>query len=160
MPASAYRRIGTTRSRGAEFSVSGNLTKRLNVVAGGYFLQPRVTRDPTALGNIGPRPVGLPGHLLNVNVNWRTPLIDGLSLDGALSQRASVPSTTDNLVALPPRAQLNLGGRYRFKLTGKNATLRLQVDNVFDNRAFNIAGPGVYGANAGRFLTGYLAIDV
>lgn len=156
----SYRQIGTTRSRGAEFSVSGNVTKRLNVVAGGFFLQPRVTRDPTALGNIGPRPVGLPGHLLNVNLNWRTKLIDGLSLDAAVFERPGVPATTDNFVSLPPRANVNLGGRYSFKLAKKNATFRFQVNNVFDNRAFNIAGPGVYGANAGRFFTGYLAIDV
>jgi iron complex outermembrane receptor protein len=155
-----YRQIGTTRSRGAEFSVSGNVTKRLNVVAGGFFLQPRVTRDPTALGNIGPRPVALPGHFVNLNVNWQTPILDGLSLDAAMSQRTSVPSTTDNLVSLPPRAVVNLGGRYRFKLSGKNATLRLQVANVFDDRGFNIAGPGVYGANNGRFLNGFLVIDV
>ncbi|MEO5938354.1 MAG: TonB-dependent receptor [Sphingomonas sp.] len=158
--ANNYTQIGTTRSRGAEFSVSGNVTKRLNVVAGGYFLDARVARDPTALGNIGPRPVGLAGHLLNVNVNWQTPLIDGLSLDAALSQRTSVPSTTDNLVSLPPRALVNLGGRYRFKLVGKNAALRLQINNVFDNRAFNIAGPGVYGGTPRRYLTGYLAVDV
>jgi len=158
--ATNYRQIGTTRSRGAEFSVSGNVTKRLNVVAGGFFLDARVVRDPTALGNIGPRPVALPGHFLNLNMNWRTPILDGLSLDAAMSQRTSVPSTTDNLVSLPPRAVVNLGGRYRFKLAKKNATLRLQVANVFDNRGFNIAGPGVYGANNGRFITGYLAIDV
>lgn len=155
-----YRQIGTTRSRGAEFSVSGNLTKRLNIVAGGFFLDPRVVRDPTALGNIGPRPVALPGHLINVNLNWRTPFLDGLSLDAIMSHRTSVPSTTDNLVSLPPRSVVNLGGRYRFKLMGKNATLRVQMANVLDNRGFNIAGPGIYGANNGRFVTGYLAIDV
>ncbi len=158
--ASNYRRIGTTRSRGAEFSVSGNVTKRLNVVAGGFFLDARVVRDPTALGNIGRRPVALPGHYVNMNVNWRTAFLDGLSFDAAVSHRTKVPSTTDNLVSLPPRAVVNLGGRYRFKLMGKNATLRFQVVNLLDNRGFSIAGPGVYGANNGRYYTGYLAIDV
>ena len=158
--ANRYTQVGTTRSRGAEFSVSGNLTKTLNIVAGGYFLRPRVERDPTALGTIGTRPVGLPGHLVNLNLNWKTPILDGLSLDTTLLQRGRVPSTTDNLVSLPARAQLNLGGRYRFKVTGHDATLRVQMSNVLDNRAFNIAGPGVYGAMAGRYLTGYLAVDV
>jgi iron complex outermembrane receptor protein len=158
--ASRYTQVGTTRSQGAEFSVSGNLTKTLNVVAGGYFLRPRVQRDPTALGTIGARPVGLPGHLVNLNLNWKTPILDGLSLDTTVLQRGKVPSTTDNLVSLPARAQLNLGGRYRFKLTDHDATLRVQVSNVFDNRPFNIAGPGIYGAGAGRYITGYLAVDV
>ncbi|WP_186729093.1 TonB-dependent siderophore receptor [Sphingomonas panacisoli] len=158
--AANYTQIGTTRSRGAEFSVSGNVTGRLNVVAGGYFLDARVVRDATALGNIGPRPVGLAGHSLNMNLNWRTPIIEGLSLDAAMTQRASIPSTTDNLVSIPSRVSVAMGGRYRFKLATKNATLRIQVANLFDAKGFNSAGPGVYGANNGRFITGYLAIDI
>ena len=158
--ANRYTQVGTTRSQGAELSVSGSLTKTLTVAAGGYFLRPRVTRDPTALGTIGARPVGLPGHLVNVNFNWKAPILDGLSLDTTLIHRGKVPSTTDNLVFLPARAQLNLGGRYRFKLIERDATLRVQVSNLFDNRSFNTAGPGIYAATAGRYLTGYLAIDV
>jgi len=158
--ANRFTQVGTTRSQGAEVSVSGNLTRTLNVVAGGYFLRARVARDPTALGAIGARPIGLPGHLVNLNLNWKTPVLDGLSLDTTLLQRGKVASTTDNLVSLPARAQLNLGGRYRFKLVNRDATLRMQVTNVFDNRPFNVAGPGIYGAGAGRYLTGYLAVDV
>jgi iron complex outermembrane receptor protein len=158
--ASRYTQVGTTRSQGAELSVSGSLTKTLTVAAGGYFLRPRVTRDPTALGTIGPRPVGLPGHLVNVNFNWKTPILDGLSLDTTLIHRGKAPSTTDNLVSLPARAQINLGGRYRFKLVDRDATLRVQVSNLFDDRGFNTAGPGIYAATAGRYVTGYLAIDV
>jgi iron complex outermembrane receptor protein len=158
--ANRYTQTGTTRSPGAEFSVSGNLTKRLGVVTGGYLLRPRVERDAAAVGTIGPRPVGLPGHLFNLNLNWRTPLLAGLSLDAAVSHRGTVAATTDNLVTLPPRAQLNLGGRYGFKLGGHPATLRLQAANIFDNRGFGTAGPGIYAANNGRYLTGYLAVDV
>lgn len=158
--ANRYTQVGTTRSQGAEISVSGNLTKTLSIAAGGYFLRPRVERDPNAVGMIGRRPVGLPDHLVNVNFNWKTPVLDGLSLDTTLIHRGKVPSTTDNLVSLPARAQLNLGGRYRFKLVERDATFRVQMSNVFDSRGFNTAGPGIYAANAGRYLTGYLAIDV
>ncbi len=37
-----YARIGTTRNQGIEMSVSGALTKRLNMVAGGVFLKPQL----------------------------------------------------------------------------------------------------------------------
>ena len=158
--ANLYSQTGTTRSQGAEFSVAGNLTRRLGLVAGGYFLRPRVEREASAAGVIGKRPVGLPGHFLNLNVNWRTPLLDGLSLDAAILKRGTVAATTDNLVLLPPRAQVNLGGRYQFKLGGHPATLRLQAGNVFDNKGFGTAGPGIYAANQGRNLSGYLAVDV
>lgn len=158
--ANNFTQTGTTRSQGAEFSVSGDLTKRLNMVAGGYMLRPRVERDAAAIGVIGPRPVGLPSHLFNVNLNWRTPLLEGLSLDAAVFQRGTIAATTDNSVILPSRAQLNLGGRYGFKLSGHPATFRLQAGNIFDNQGFGTAGPGIYSANSGRYFQGYLAIDV
>lgn len=155
-----YKQVGTTRSRGAEFSVSGQLTPRLSLVGGGVLLRPRVSRDAGAVGAIGRRPVGLPGHQVNLNVNWRTPWVEGLQLDFGLQHRGSSPSTTDNLVFLPPRARADAGGRYRFKLAKRDATFRLQMINIFDKRSFSTAGAGIYAANAGRFVTGYLAVDI
>lgn len=155
-----FTQVGTTHSRGAEFSLSGSVTKRLNVVAGGVFLRPRVERDAGVPGVIGARPVGLPEHLLNLNLNWRTPLLAGLSLDATMFHRGSVAATTDNLVTLPPRFPVNLGGRYRFKLATHDATFRVQLANIFDDRGFGTAGPGVYSANPGRYLSSYLAIDI
>lgn len=158
--ANRFTQVGTTRSRGAEFSVSGKLTPRVDVVAGGVLWRPRVERNAGATGNIGPRPVGLPDHLVNFNVNWRTPLLEGLSFDATMVHRGAVPATTDNLVSLPPKARVDLGGRYQFRLSGHSATLRVQMSNLFDNQGFNIAGPGIYATSSGRFVTGYLAIDI
>lgn len=158
--ANVFTQVGTTRSRGAEFSVSGSLTKRLNLVAGGYFLRPRVERQPGLPGIVGARPVGVASRLLNLNINWRTPMVEGFALDAAIFARGRVPATIDNVVTVPSREQLNLGARYQFKLAGRDMTLRLQAQNVFDDRGFNVAGPGIFGQNSGRYLTGYLAVDV
>jgi iron complex outermembrane receptor protein len=158
--ANSFTQVGTTHSRGAEFSLSGSVTKRLNVVAGGVFLKPRVERDAGVPGVIGSRPVGLPAHLLNLNLNWQTPLLNGLSLDAVMFHRGTVAATTDNLVTLPPRFPVNLGGRYRFKLAKHEATFRVQLSNVFDDRGFGTAGPGIYAANSGRYLSSYLAVDI
>ena len=40
-----FAKVGTTRSRGVEFSLSGQLSPRLSLVAGGVILRPRVTKD-------------------------------------------------------------------------------------------------------------------
>jgi iron complex outermembrane receptor protein len=159
-PANRFAQVGTTRSRGAEFSISGRLSPRVDLVAGGVLLRPRVVRDPGVPGAIGPRPVGLPGHQVNLNVNWRTPWKEGLQLDLALLHRGSSPATTDNLVYLPPRPRADIGGRYRFKLAKRDATMRLQVINIFDKRSFNTVGAGIYAPGARRFVTGYLAVDL
>ncbi|MDB5694171.1 MAG: hypothetical protein JWO81_3234 [Alphaproteobacteria bacterium] len=158
--ANRYVQIGAIRSRGAEFSLSGSVTDALDIVAGGVLLDASVIRQPNATGPIGRRPVGIPAHILNVNVNWKTPLLAGLSLDASLSERGTTPGTTDNAVEIPSRARLDMGARYTFSLAGSKATARLQVSNVFDNQGFSSAGPGAYFPNAGRYVTGYLAVDL
>ncbi|MEO6579572.1 MAG: TonB-dependent receptor [Sphingomicrobium sp.] len=154
-----YVPIGTTRSRGAEFSVSGSLTDRLTLVAGGVLLDARVqaTGGPTVIGR---RPVGISGHLFSIDANWRTP-VEGLSLDANLEHRGKTPATTDNLVLLPARAQFNLGTRYVFKLGKSNtAAARVQIRNVFDSRGFSVVGPGAYSPNASRAASAQLTIDL
>jgi len=156
--ANVYKQVGTVRSRGAEFSVSGSVTPRLDVVAGGMFLKPRVTAA-AAMGDVGSRPVNLPTHLLILNANWKTPFARGLELDLGVSQRGRAPATTDNLVFVPARARVDLGTHYRFKIDRRSATFRVQAVNIFNNTGWGIAGPGVYTTNAGRFVQAYLTVD-
>lgn len=158
--ADRYVQIGSIRSRGAEVSLAGNVTRRLDVVAGGVFLDATVEAEPSASGALGRRPVGIPGHILSIAANWSSPLLAGLSLDASLSHTGATPATTDNQVEIPPRAVLNLGARYRFTVGKTKATARVQVANLFDNRGFSSAGPGAYAPNAGRAVTGYLAVDL
>jgi iron complex outermembrane receptor protein len=153
-----FHKIGTVESRGAEFSVSGRVTPKLNVVLGGVFLKPKVTADSDALGNIGSKPFGLPTHILNFNANWQTPL-KGLQLDAGMSHRGKQAATTDNAVFLPPRFNLNLGTRYGFDLAGETASLRLQVTNALDNNDPGAAAPGVYAPRGSRQFLGFLTVD-
>lgn len=155
--ANVYKQVGTVRSRGVEFSVSGNLTPNLNIVAGGMFLDPKVTADAAAT-NVGSKPVGLPTHLVILNGNWKTP-VEGLELDAGIVHRGRTPSTTDNLVFVPARARVDFGTHYRFKIAKRSATFRLQMVNIFDNRGWGIAGSGVYNSNPGRYVQGYLTVD-
>ena len=156
-----YVQIGTTRSRGAEFSLSGNLTDRLAVVAGGVLLSPRVEADPSASGEIGGRPVGIPSHIFSVDANWDAALlVPGLSFDAALSHRGRTPATTDNVVELPARAQLDLGTRYRFTVGKTRATARFQLANVFNARGFSVGGPGAYFPIGARSASAYVTFDL
>jgi iron complex outermembrane receptor protein len=56
--------------------------------------------------------------------------------------------------------RIDLGGHYHFKLANRDATLRLQVFNVTNGVGYGLAGSGVYMRNPGRFLQGYLAVDL
>ena len=158
--ANTYVPIGSIRSRGAEFSISGALTPRLNVVAGGVILDASVTTEGKAAEAVGRRPVGIPSHIVSLDVNWDTPFLPGLSLDAALSHQGDMPGTTDNRVTVPARAQLNFGGHYRFDFAGKHATARVQIANVFNRKGFSVAGPGSYSPNASRAASMYLTVDL
>jgi iron complex outermembrane receptor protein len=155
-----FKQIGTVRSRGVEFSITGSLTDRLDIVAGGMLLDPKVSAANEADATIGSKPVGLMSHLLIGNVNWKTPFVRGLELDLALSHRGRTPATTDNFVTIPPRARLDIGTHYRFDLARRSATLRLQLTNVFDKAGYGLAGSGAYLSNPGRSVQGYLTIDL
>lgn len=156
--ANLFRPTGTIRNRGAEFSLSGPLTSRLDVVAGGVLLDARA-QDAGGGASAGRRPVGLPTHFINFNLNWRTLWLAGLALDASATFRGRNVATTDNAVAVPARTVVNLGARYGFKVAGRDVTARVQVTNLFDSYGFRIAGPGIYRTNGSRQASFYLAAD-
>lgn len=158
-PANIYAQVGTTRSRGAELSVNGHLTRRLTIVAGGYVLDPQVERSVGLTTPIGKRPVGLPSHYAALNLNWDTP-VKGVGLDLSVTHRGRTPSTVDDAVHLPSHLELKPGARYSFKLGGHSATARVQITNLLDDRYFTTNGPGIYSVQPRRYVTGYLAVDL
>ncbi|GGI76306.1 TonB-dependent receptor [Polymorphobacter multimanifer] len=151
--------LGNIVSRGVEMSVAGAITPRLNVVAGGVLLRPRVTGEGVGLGRVGERPVGLAARSFDFNADWRPPILDGLSVDIGVSHTGSIIATRNNLVSIPSRTLVDLGARYRFKLSGKDATIRAQVNNVGNVYGFDLRGAGAYDIIAGRVASAYLTVD-
>lgn len=151
--------LGDIVSRGVELSVAGAVTPRLNIVAGGVLLRPRVTGEGVALGRIGERPVGLAARSLDLNADWRPPIFAGLSVDIGVSHTGPIVATRDNLVEIPPRTLVDLGARYRFKLGDRDATIRAQLSNVGDVHGFDLRGAGAYDIIAGRVASAYLTVD-
>lgn len=157
---SRYLQVGTSDNRGAEVSLSGAITPRLNILLGGVFLDAKVAARADTGDVIGRRPVGIPGHILNASANWRAPFAKGVELDLALYQRGTVPGTTDNLVILPRWTRVDLGARYHFRLVKQPTTFRLHLVNVFDTAGPMSEGPGIYRFNPGRVLTGTMTVDL
>lgn len=153
-----FTQLGDIRSRGVEVSLSGSPTQDLRMVLGGALLDPNVTGEGVALGRVGPRPVGLPKVRLDLNAEWTTP-IEPLSVDVRLAHRGRRPATTANDVHLAARTVVDLGARYRFKIAESDATLRVSVSNVFDEKGFELFGSGAYDIAARRLLSVYLAAD-
>jgi iron complex outermembrane receptor protein len=151
--------LGDIRNRGLEISFSGALTSRLNIVAGAVLLDPEVTGEGVSLGRIGNKPVGLSTRTVILNADWKMEFLKGLSFDLAASYAGRIITTRDNLVSIPPRTLVDIGGRYRFQIASKDATLRFRVTNLTDKEGFVLQGAGSYDAIAGRVASVYLAVD-
>ncbi|MEI6419068.1 MAG: TonB-dependent receptor, partial [Sphingomonadales bacterium] len=151
--------LGEVVNRGVEASIAGPLTSTLSIVAGGVWLMPKVTTGGPPTARIGPRPVSAIGQRVEFSADWRPPFAPGVSFDARIAYRSSEVATVSNSVAVPGRTTIDLGGRYRFKLGGNNALLRVQVANLFDVQGYDVRGAGAYGAIPGRQVQGYVTID-
>jgi len=157
--ANLFTLLGDVRHQGVELSLAGALTPRLSIVAGAVVLRARVTGEGVALGRVGPLPVGQAARTLRLDADWRAPVLDGLSLTLGIDHLGRVPATRENLVFLPARTFVNVGGRYQFRLGRNPASARLLVSNLFDTYAFELRGSGAYGVAFDRTLNMSLAID-
>lgn len=157
--ANRYAQLGDVQNRGLEVSLAGRVSPRLNVVAGAVLSRPRATGEGVRLGRVGERPVGMSRRSVELNLDWRTPWLDGLSLDMSASHAGAVTATVDNRVALPARTLVALSGRYRFILAGRPASLRVAVHNVFDTYGLELRGAGAYDVITGRLASAYLSVD-
>ncbi len=154
--------LGDTQNRGVEFSLSGNITPRLDIVAGAVFSQPEVTGKAVDLGVVGKRPVGIAGRKIDLHLEWRPPGFEDGSLDMGVRHSGSVVSTRNNLVSIPDRTMVDLGARYRFNLHNQPASLRLAATNIFNIRSYDLAGSGAYNlyGRSGRLLETRLIVDL
>ncbi len=151
--------LGEVINRGIEASVAGPLTDELSVVAGAVVLRPEVTGDAVTRGLVGHLPVGAIGERIEFSADWRPGFAPGLSFDMRLSYRSPEVATVNNLVYVPTRTLIDVGGRYRFKLAGNEAVLRIQTTNLTSQQGFDLRGANAYTVLPGRVTQAYLTVD-
>ena len=156
-PARVYRDLGQVRHRGVELSLAGSPLKGLSVVAGAVLLDAEVSGELVDLGRIGPRPVGLTERRVLVNLDYQLPGNPDLSLDLAMQNTGDRAASNAPQAALggeqfmlPGRTTLDLGARWRFRAAGARAVARLQVQNVADNRDYDVGSNGAFNITAPR----------
>jgi iron complex outermembrane receptor protein len=155
-----FRPLGDVRHRGVEISISGSARDDLDIVAGAVLLDAEVSGPDVTNGEVGSRPVGRARREFLLTSDWRVPVLQSLSLDVGAQHTSSVPATLDNLVELPSRTLVNLGGRYRFRVAGTPATLRLSIVNVTSAYGYILLGSGVYSQMQGRLASAYITLDL
>jgi iron complex outermembrane receptor protein len=157
--ASVYRHLGNVRHRGVELSLSGQLAKGLNVVAGTILQDPEVSGEEVDAGLIGKFPVSQTKRITILALDYQLPWFDAVSVNANVLSVGAREASRQNLLKAPPRTTLDLGARYRFKIAGAPATLRFTAANVFDQYGFRVVAGGVLIPNAQRRYSVTLAAD-
>ncbi|MFM5953788.1 MAG: TonB-dependent receptor domain-containing protein [Novosphingobium sp.] len=157
--ASHYGVLGEQTHRGVEFSITSNPTSSVRIVAGGVWLDPRVTAAPSIAQPVGLRPVGQPRLRTRFNINWTPPFAKNLTLDAYWNRESGAFATVDNAVYAPGAGRVGAGGRYRFKLAGHDFTGKVGIYNIFDTQFFIPFGSGAFGHNTARNVQAWLSTD-
>lgn len=165
-PARVYRELGTVRHRGIELSLAGQPVKGLSIVAGAVLMDAKVSGEAVDQGSIGPRPVGTAARTARVNLDYRLPSFDALSIDLGINHLSGRVASSQTYAALggeqlmtKGRTTLDIGARYRFKAGSAPASFRAQVTNLFNTYEWDVSSNSSFRPSDHRRLLLTLAAD-
>lgn len=128
-----YGYYGEQRNQGLEFSLDGELSRGLRVIAGASLIDATLTRTAGGV-NQGATVQGVPDYLANANVEWDLPFARAVTLTGRVVATGEQQVNLANSLQLPAWTRFDLGARYVALIGGRPVTLRANVDNVANRR--------------------------
>jgi len=139
-PDRIYGIYGDQRARGIELNVSGQVVDGLRLLGGVALSEPKIHKSPNP-AVVGKRLTGTAKRNANLGIDWDAPFISGLSLSARFIYTSSAWADEANQIVLPSWRRVDVGARYRFSDSrGTGYTIRLNVDNLSDERYWNQAG--------------------
>ncbi|WP_265562468.1 TonB-dependent receptor domain-containing protein [Sphingomicrobium arenosum] len=160
-----YRELGIVRHRGIEVSLAGSPLEGLNFVGGAVLLDAEVTGEAADLGIIGPKPVGISPRVVRVNIDYRLPFLEQLSLDTGINSSAGQIASLlpyedlgDRQLRTDQRTTVDIGARYRFA-GAVPMTLRGQVTNLFNDYSWDVSSSSAFRFTAARRIQLVLSAD-
>lgn len=122
---------GEQRNRGLELTTYGELQRGLRLMASAAFLDAKLTRTANA-ANQGNDANGVPKRTFNVGLDWDTPWVQGLSLNGRVIHTSAMYFDPANQLRMPNWTRMDIGARYRTKVSNQPVVLRASLENVAD----------------------------
>ncbi|NTZ10283.1 TonB-dependent siderophore receptor [Burkholderia metallica] len=146
-----YAVNGNARFRGLEFSLQGDVTRQLSVLASAVWLNARQTdsTDPTRVGRI---PENTPRVMASLFVDYLIAAVPGLSVNGGLYYTGPRAVNSANQAWIGGYTLLTGGARYTAKLLGKRVTLQANLENATNKRYWSAAGSNQLGMGLPRTL--------
>jgi iron complex outermembrane receptor protein len=155
------RNLGQQAAKGVELSVSGEVIKDLNVTAAALWNDVRIKGADLRSEGIGPLAFGQPRLQYVINTDYVIPKAQAFSADLSVIYLGTAPASIDGVTISPAVINVTLGSRYRFEVLQKRITLRVEIQNVSNFRAWATAyTPGWYQLPAPRTVFAYLTADI
>ncbi len=121
--------FGIQRNRGIEFTVAGELTDGLRLIAGGSVIDAKLRNTQNGV-NEGNQAVGVPEYLLNANLEWDVPFMPALTMTGRVVHTGEQAANIGNTLFLDYWTRFDIGLRYVAVLANQPLTFRVNLDNV------------------------------
>ncbi|WPB56439.1 TonB-dependent siderophore receptor [Xylophilus sp. GOD-11R] len=148
---------GKQRNRGLELSAYGEVVRGLRASASASFNDAKLVR--TASGtNQGNDANGVPDRTFNAGLDWDTPWVQGLSLNGRVINTSKVYYDAANLLRMPAWTRVDLGARYATRVANKAVVFRANLENVA-NKDYWVTTTSYATVGAPRTLMLSAAID-
>jgi iron complex outermembrane receptor protein len=139
--AGLFVRDGEQVNKGVEVSIFGEPIEGLRLMAGGMRLASEVknTANGTDDGN---HAIGVPTFQLNASADWDIPGLEGAALSARMLRTGGQYADQANNLSLPTWNRFDAGARYKLKLSEKDLTLRVNVENITDKNYWASANGG------------------
>ena len=154
------RQLGIQRARGVELSLSGEVVPNLNVAVGALLGEVTIIGADLAAAGVGTTAFGQPHNQGTINADYKFPWRPALSADITVVHFGISPASVDDVTQNPAQTVLFVGGRYRFKLFGAPATLRVEVQNATNFYFWNMGYSPGFSQFLPRAYFAYLAADI
>ncbi|MBF7142663.1 MULTISPECIES: TonB-dependent receptor [Pseudomonas] len=122
---------GDQVNKGIELNLFGEPVEGLRLMAGAtrIFTEMQDTGDDTTEGN---KAVGVPTFTMNATVDWDVPGLEGVALNARMLRTGGQYANATNTLTLPTWNRFDAGARYKFRVSQKDITLRVNVENITD----------------------------
>ena len=143
---------GEQRNRGLELTAYGELQPGLRLMASAAFQQARLTRTAGGV-NQGNDAAGVPDRNFNLGLDWDTPWVRGLSVNGRVISTSSVYADAANRLRVDAWTRMDIGARYAMRVANKPVVFRASVENVTNKQYWVVSNYVTVGAPRTLMLT-------
>jgi hypothetical protein len=133
------RALGQQRATGLELSASGEVIRNFNVAAAVLWGEVKVIGPNLKAEGVGSIALNQAKFTATINASYILARHPALSADISILHFGPYPASVDDVAQAPEGTTVALGGRYRFKILGARATLRVQAQNLTNIYFWNLS---------------------